>query len=102
VPNLEAEIQAHERALCTYDIRSAVQMRGQMMKWKEQEQQEDDQIRQLQRQDAAFTAKLREAIKRGCESCPVGVSREPGTKRPLVADGWERSVSSITSRQVIR
>jgi hypothetical protein len=55
-----------------------------------------------QKQDAAFCERLQEAIKRGRESCPIGISQEPGTKRPIVADAWERSIGAITSSQVIR
>jgi hypothetical protein len=48
----------------------------------------------FQKQDAAFCARLSTAIKFGRESCPIGINREPGTRRPVVADGWERSVTA--------
>jgi hypothetical protein len=35
-------------------------------------------------QDEAFCRLLREAIERGHETCPIGVSTEPGTKKPMV------------------
>src|SRR5262249_44651892 len=35
-------------------------------------------------QDDEFCRILRAAIERGQESCPIGVSREPGTKKPIM------------------
>jgi len=34
-------------------------------------------------QDDEFCRKLRAALRAGKETCPVGVSTEPGTKRPI-------------------
>ena len=36
------------------------------------------------RQDEEFCRILRAAIKQGREFCPIGVSTEPGTKKPTV------------------
>ena len=36
------------------------------------------------RQDEEFCRILRAAIKQGRETCPIGVSTEPGTKKPMV------------------
>ena len=36
------------------------------------------------RQDDEFCRILRAAIKQGRETCPIGVSTEPGTKKPMV------------------
>jgi hypothetical protein len=37
-----------------------------------------------QQQDAEFCRLLRAAIEQGYESCPIGVSTEPSTKKPMV------------------
>jgi hypothetical protein len=39
------------------------------------------------KQDDEFCKMLRAAIAKGAESCPIGVSTEPGTKKPIV--GYE-------------
>jgi len=44
---------------------------------------------QLRDQDAEFCRRMRAAIERGSENCPIGVSIEPCTKRPVMADGWK-------------
>ena len=42
----------------------------------------DEAILRSRKQDEEFCRVLRAAIERGRESCPVGVSTEPGTKKP--------------------
>jgi hypothetical protein len=37
-----------------------------------------------QQQDQDFCRALHDAIYAGTESCPVGVSTEPGTKKPIL------------------
>jgi len=44
----------------------------------------DEEILQRREQDAEFCRILRAAVERGHESCPIGVSTEPGTKKPMV------------------
>jgi len=39
-------------------------------------------------QDAEFCRRMKAAIERGLETCPIGVSTKPGTTNPVVADGW--------------
>jgi hypothetical protein len=43
---------------------------------------EEDRLTGLE-QDDEFCRKLRAAIERGQESCSIGVSREPETKKPV-------------------
>ena len=50
-----------------------------------------DRDRSFRKQDTEFCAKLRAAIQFGRETCPVDVSREPSTKRPVEADGWKKA-----------
>jgi hypothetical protein len=45
---------------------------------------DDDAILRSRKQDEEFCRILRLAIERGRESCPIGVSTEPGTKKPMV------------------
>ena len=42
----------------------------------------------LRDQDAEFCRRMKAAIERGLETCPIGVSTKPGTTNPVVADGW--------------
>ena len=44
----------------------------------------DEAILRSRKQDEEFCRVLRVAIQRGQESCPIGVSTEPGTKKPMV------------------
>jgi hypothetical protein len=44
----------------------------------------DEAILQSREQDEEFCRILRAAIERDHESCPIGVSTEPGTKKPMV------------------
>ena len=43
----------------------------------------DEAILRTREQDQEFCRRLRVAIKRGHESCPIGVSTEPGTNKPM-------------------
>jgi hypothetical protein len=38
----------------------------------------------MRQQDQEFCKTLRAAIEKGRESCPIGVSTEPGTQKPIV------------------
>ena len=51
----------------------------------------DIDISQEQRlnQDAEFCRRMLIAIESGRETCPIGVSTEPGTIKPIMADGWK-------------
>jgi hypothetical protein len=44
----------------------------------------DEDILCARKQDDEFCKMLRAAIEQGRESCPVGVSTEPGTKKPVL------------------
>jgi hypothetical protein len=44
----------------------------------------DEAILRTRKQDEEFCRLLRVAIEKGRESCPIGVSTEPGTKKPMV------------------
>ena len=44
----------------------------------------DEAILRVQEQDEEFCRVLRAAIEQGQEFCPIGVSTEPGTKKPMV------------------
>jgi hypothetical protein len=46
---------------------------------------------QLRDQDAEFCRRMLIAIESGWETCPVGVSTEPCTQKPVLADGWKRT-----------
>jgi hypothetical protein len=50
-----------------------------------------DEACKFQKQDAAFSEKLLAAIKEGRESCPIGISREPGTKGRILANGGKEA-----------
>jgi len=69
----------------------AMQMLGGKMAKSSEERAAADRDRSFRKQDAQFCARLQAAIERGRESCPVGVSREPGTKRPVEADRWKKA-----------
>jgi hypothetical protein len=45
----------------------------------------------LRDQDAEFCRRMLLAIESGRETCPVGVSTEPCTKNPVLADGWKQA-----------
>jgi hypothetical protein len=45
----------------------------------------DEAILRSREQDDEFCRLLRVAIEKGLESCPIGVSTESGTKKPMVA-----------------
>jgi hypothetical protein len=58
-----------------------------MLRWKPPFLAEDDvqhAIARMRAQDDEFCEALRAAIEAGKECCPIGVSTEPGTKRPLL------------------
>jgi len=58
-----------------------------MIKWNEAvfDIADEDLMVQINReQDDEFCRKLRAALRVGNETCPVGVSTEPGTKRPIL------------------
>ena len=60
---------------------------GLMIKWSEavfDRADEDLMVRINREQDDEFCRKLRAALRAGKETCPVGVSTEPGTKRPIL------------------
>jgi hypothetical protein len=44
----------------------------------------EEAILRAREQDEEFCRILRAAIERGHESCPIGVSTDPGTKKPTV------------------
>ena len=44
----------------------------------------------LREQDAEFCRRMLIAIESGRETCSVGVSTEPCTKNPVLADGWKQ------------
>jgi len=47
---------------------------------------EDEAILRTREQDDEFCRRLRVAIEKGQEFCPIGVSTEPGTKRPAAVN----------------
>jgi hypothetical protein len=56
-----------------------------MLKWKDFEtSSEDVRLLRNQQQDQDFCRALRDAIYLGTECCPLGVSTEPGTKKPIL------------------
>jgi hypothetical protein len=58
---------------------------GVMLKWDGMARDgADEAILRVREQDEAFCRILRAAIEHGRESCPIGVSTEPGTKKPTV------------------
>ena len=60
---------------------------GLMIKWNEtvyDRADEDLMVRINREHDDEFCQKLRAALRVGKETCPVGVSTEPGTKRPIL------------------
>ena len=46
---------------------------------------------QLRQQDEEFCRRMLIAIESGKESCPVGISKKPCTKNPVLADGWKQA-----------
>jgi hypothetical protein len=51
---------------------------------------EDIDCRALRNQDDEFCRRMLIAIESGLETCPIGVSTEPGTTKPVMADGWKQ------------
>jgi ACT domain len=66
-----------------------------MLKWHDFGLSSEDTIERKRSQDDNFCRAMRAAIYSGTESCPVGVSTEPGTKNPFSTI----SGSVITERQ---
>jgi hypothetical protein len=58
-----------------------------MLKWNEKvsnKSEEERLVCTLQQQDEDFCQALRAALYAGKESCPIGVRREPSTKKPIL------------------
>ena len=49
----------------------------------------DEPTTDLRDQDAESCRRMKAAIESGREACPIGVSTEPGTTNPVIADGWK-------------
>jgi hypothetical protein len=49
-----------------------------------------DSYRTFRDQDDEFCRRMLIAIESGLETCPVGISTEPGTTKPVMADGWKQ------------
>ena len=61
--------------------------KGLMIKWNDAvfDSADEDLMGRINReQDDEFCRKLRAALWAGKETCPVGVSTEPGTKKPIL------------------
>jgi hypothetical protein len=73
---------------CWQNAPKRIQWEGSLMiKWNEAvfDRADEDLMVQINReQDDEFCRKLRAALRVGNETCPVGVSTEPGTKRPIL------------------
>jgi hypothetical protein len=54
-----------------------------MLKWHDFGLSSEGSAERHQQQDEDFCRALRDAIYAGKESCPLGVSTEPGTKKPI-------------------
>ena len=58
-----------------------------MLKWSElvlDKSNEEAMSRLLRKQDDEFCQTLRRAVEAGREVCPIGVTTEPSTKRPIL------------------
>ena len=55
-----------------------------MLKWSDFELHDEDRVERNRRQDDDFRRAMHDAIYAGSESCPVGVSTEPSTKKPIL------------------
>ena len=58
-----------------------------MLKWNEagcEAANDDLRFARNRKQDDAFSQALRAALWAGTETCPVGMSTEPGTKKPIL------------------
>jgi len=69
---------------------------GLMLKWNEAVSDRADEDLMV-RQDDEFCRKLRAALRAGTETCPVGVSTEPGTKRPILklSTAWIKKTKPV-------
>jgi len=54
-----------------------------MLRWNSAVVEVEEERLSGREQDDEFCRKLRAAIEQGQESCPIGASREPGTKKPV-------------------
>jgi hypothetical protein len=55
-----------------------------MLRYRTAFDEADEAMLDARKQDDEFCRLMRAAIERGQESCPIGVSREPGTKKPII------------------
>ena len=58
---------------------------------REQTNDNADFTMQFWEQDAEFCRRMLNAIESGKETCPVGISKKPCTKNPVLADGWKQA-----------
>jgi hypothetical protein len=72
-----------------HKIQGAGKMYNQLSS-REQISDNADFTRQLREQDEEFCRRMLIAIESGRENCPVGISKEPCTKKPVLADGWKQ------------
>jgi hypothetical protein len=54
-----------------------------MLKWRGFDLSSEEGARNRRRQDDDFCQAVRNAVYSGMETCSVGVSTEPGTKKPI-------------------
>ena len=54
-----------------------------MFKWNDVELHSEDRVERNRQQDEDFRRAVLAAVYAGTESCRVGVSKEPGTKKPI-------------------
>jgi len=55
-----------------------------MLRWNSAVVEVEEDRLSAREHDDEFCRVLRAAIERGQESCPIGVSKEPGTKKPIM------------------
>jgi hypothetical protein len=55
-----------------------------MLRWNSAIREEEEAMLSAREHDDEFCKMLRAAIEEGAESCPIGVSTEPGTKKPII------------------
>src|SRR5215510_3145431 len=85
--SLSAREELQKTALLSNDGKCASMGKGLMIKWNEAVSDRADadlMVRINREQDDEFCRKLRAALWAGKETCPVGVSAEPGTKKPIL------------------
>ncbi len=54
-----------------------------MLRWNSAVLEEEEAMLSAREHDDEFCRKLRAAIEEGAESCPIGVSTQPSTKKPI-------------------